>query len=85
MVEMQNTGDPRACSEIVAMIEHLFSDSGGEWHVSVLGSQENDNWELRLTGPRGFERSYTLVGADGEHQPTAIRNLLLSLLGRPDA
>jgi len=80
MVEMQNTGDPRARSEIVAMIEHLFSDRGGEWHVSLVGSRENDNWELRLTGPRGFERSYTLIGAAGEHEPSAIRNLLLKLL-----
>ena len=36
MVEMENTGHPRARSEIVAMIEHLFSDRGGEWHVSVM-------------------------------------------------
>lgn len=80
MVEMQNTGDPGARSEIIAMIEHLFSDRSGEWRISVLGSHENDNWELTLTGPRGFERSYTLVGAAGEHEPTAIRNLLLKLL-----
>jgi hypothetical protein len=80
MVEMQNTGDPRARSEIVAMIEHLFSDRDGEWRVYVVGSRENDNWQLRLTGPRGFERSYTLVGAVGEHEPTAIRDLLLKVL-----
>jgi hypothetical protein len=33
-----------------------------------------------VEGPRGFERSYTLVGKTGEHQPEAIRNVLIKLL-----
>ena|SRR5689334_18342313 len=80
VVEMQNTGDPRARTEVVAMIEHVFSDRPGDWHVSIVGSRENDNWEMRIEGPKGFERSYTLIGGAGQHQPAAIRALLLNLL-----
>ena len=79
MVEMQNTGDPRARSEIIAMIEHLFSDRGGEWRVSILGSRASDNWEMKVEGPKGFERSYSLTGPD-EHKPEFVCNVLLKLL-----
>jgi hypothetical protein len=80
MIEMQNTGDPRARGEIVAIIEHVLSDRAGEWRVSIVGSHANDNWEIRLEGPEGFERSYTLVGGAGEHRPAAIGSLVLKLL-----
>jgi len=56
------------------------SERKGEWRVSILGSREKDNWELKLAGPKWFERSYTLTGGAGEHQPDAIRRLLLKLL-----
>jgi len=79
-VEMQNTGDSRACREILAGVEHVMSDVTGEWRVSIAGSRSSDNWEMKVDGPRGFERSYTLVGAAGEHQPDAIRNVLIKLL-----
>jgi hypothetical protein len=79
-VEMQNTGDPRTRSEVVATIEHVLSDRLGEWQVSIVGSRENDNWEMKIEGPRGFQRSYTLAGGAGEHQPNAIHLLLLKLL-----
>jgi len=59
VVEMHNTGDPRARAEIAAVIEHLLSDRLVEWRVPIIGSRENDNWELRIAGPNGFERSYT--------------------------
>jgi hypothetical protein len=72
-IEMQNTGDLRARREILAGVEHVLSDATGEWRVSIVGSHANDNWE---EGPRGFERSYTLVGKAGEHQTGAIRNVL---------
>jgi hypothetical protein len=26
--------------------------------VSIIGSQANDRWELKIAGPNGFERSY---------------------------
>ena len=77
---MQNTGDPRARGEIVAVIEHVLSDKPGEWRVSIVGSHANDNWEMKVEGPERFERSYTLVGGGGEHQPVAIGKLFLKLL-----
>jgi hypothetical protein len=79
-IEMQNTGDPRARSEILAGVEHVLSDVAGEWRVSIVGSRANGNWEMKVEGPRGFERSYTLVGEAGEHRPEAIRNVLIKLL-----
>jgi len=79
-IEMQNTGDPRARGEIVAVIEHVLHDRAGEWRVSIVGSHANDNWEMRVEGPEGFERSYTLVGGAGEHEPAAIGNLVGKLL-----
>jgi len=33
-----------------------------------------------VEGPQAFERSYTLLGAAGEHHPEAIRNVLVKLL-----
>ena len=77
---MQNTGDPRVRGEIVAIIEHVLSDRAGEWRVSIVGSHANDNWEMKVEGPRGFERSYTLLGSADEHQPQAIASVLLKLL-----
>ena len=79
---MQNTGDPRARGEIVAIIEHVLSDRAGEWRVSIVGSHANDNWEMKVEGPEGFERSYTLVGGAGEHEPAAIGNWSLSYCRR---
>ena len=79
-IAMQNTGDSRARSEILAGIEHVLSDVAGQWRVSIVGSRANDNWEMKAEGPREFERSYTLLGEAGEHQPDAIRNVLVKLL-----
>ena len=79
VVEMQNTGDPSVRTEIVAMIEHVLSERQGEWRVSIVGSRASDDWEMKVEGPNGFERSYTLVGS-GQHRPEAISNLLLKLL-----
>jgi len=76
---MQNTGDPRVRGEIVAIIEHVLSDRPGEWQVSIVGSRANDNWEMKVEGPAGFERSYTLVGGAREHEPAAIGSLVLKL------
>jgi hypothetical protein len=79
-IEIQNTGDPRSRKEILAGVEHVLSDAAGEWRVSIVGSRADDNWEMKVEGPRGFERSYTLVGEAGEHHPEAIRNVLTKLL-----
>jgi hypothetical protein len=79
-IDMQNTGDSRARREILASVEHVLSDVAGEWRVSIVGSRADDNWEMKVEGPRGFERSYTLVGQAGEHRPEAIRNVLIKLM-----
>lgn len=79
-VELQNLGDARVSREIVASIEHAFSDKAGKWRVSIAGSIGAENWEMRVEGPNGFERSYTLAGAAGEHEPEAIRRLILQLV-----
>ena len=79
-VELHNIGDPAAGSEVRALVEHFLSDRPGEWRVSIIGSRENDRWEMKIEGPNGFERSYTLIRSAGEHQPVVIGNLLLKLL-----
>jgi len=48
--------------------------------VSIMGSRTNDNWEMKVEGPNGFERSYALAGSAGEHEPMVIGNVLLKLL-----
>ena len=75
-MEMQHTGDPALCSEVAAAIEHVFADRAGDWRVSIVGSQANDRWEMQITGPKGFERSYTLEGSSGEHRPAVIRGIV---------
>jgi hypothetical protein len=82
MVEMQNTGDPGVRTDIVAVIEHVLSDRPGDWRVSIIGSQANDRWELKIFGPNAFERSYVLEGSLGEHRPEKIRALLGKLVPR---
>ncbi len=80
VVEMQNTGDPALSSEVSAVIEHVLSDRSGEWRVSIFGSQVNDDWVMKITGPNAFERSYTLEGSAGEHRAEVIRVILQRML-----
>jgi len=82
MVEMQNTGDPGLQREVAATIEHALADRPGDWRVSIIGSQANDQWEMKIIGPNAFERSYTLEGSSGEHRPEMIRILLGKLVPR---
>jgi len=49
-VEMHNTGDPALRAEVVSVIEHILSDRPGDWRVSIVGSQANDGWELKIIG-----------------------------------
>jgi len=81
-VEMQNTGDPGLQREVAATIEHALADRPGDWRVSIVGSQANDQWEMKIIGPNAFERSYTLEGSSGEHRPEMIRVLLGKLVPR---
>jgi hypothetical protein len=48
--------------------------------VSIAGSRASENWEMRVEGPNGFERSYTLAGSAGEHVPEVILRLILQLM-----
>jgi hypothetical protein len=75
-VEMHHTGDAALRSEVAAAIEHVLADRPGNWRVSIVGSQANDRWEMRIAGPQGFERSYTLEGGSGEHRPEVIRAIV---------
>jgi hypothetical protein len=79
-VDMQNTGDARVRTEVVAMIQHMLSDRPGPWRASIFGSQANDRWEMKITGPNGFERTYTLEGSAGEHRAEVIRVILGKML-----
>jgi catechol 2,3-dioxygenase-like lactoylglutathione lyase family enzyme len=64
LMEMHHA-DPLLRSEVVAAIEHVLADKAGDWSVSVVGSRTNDRWEMKITGPNGFERSYTLREVPG--------------------
>jgi hypothetical protein len=78
MIELQNLGDVQPCQEITMQVEHAFSDRAGKWQVSIAGSRAAENWDLRVEGPNGFERTYTLAGSTG-HEPDVIRRLILQL------
>jgi hypothetical protein len=80
LLEMHHTGDPALRAELVAAIEHVFADRPGEWRVLIIGSQANDRWEMKIGGPEGFERSYTLEGSSGEHRPEVIRAIVRKMV-----
>ena len=67
-------------TEIGAIIEHALADRPGEWRVLIIGSQANDKWEMGITGPNAFERSYTLEGTAGEHEPNVIGKLVARMV-----
>ena len=82
-IELQNLGDAQLCRDITAQIEHALTGRPGDWRVSISGSRASENWELRVEGPNGFERTYALSAASGEHEPAAIRTLVLRLVPAP--
>ncbi len=59
-VEMHHTGDLATRAEIVALLEHLLGDRPGDWRVSIVGSQANDRWEMKITRPRMVLSARTL-------------------------
>ncbi len=79
-VEIQHTGDSHTQADVRAVIEHVLVDRPGDWRVSIVGSQANDRWEMKIVGPNAFERSYTLEGSAGEHHPETIRVILGKML-----
>jgi hypothetical protein len=78
--ELENLGDARLSKDIAASVEHALSERRGDWRVTIFGSRASENWEMRIEGPNGFERTYTLAGAAGEHEPEAIRRLIIQLV-----
>ena len=50
-IELHNTGDPSIEPEVRAIVEHPLSDRPGDWRVSIVGSRENDDWDLKVLGP----------------------------------
>lgn len=80
MVELHNTGDAESRRDLVAMIEHIFSDRNGDWRVEIVGSQGSDRWEMKITGPNAFERSYTLEGELGQHETGMVVAIIAKML-----
>src|SRR5450755_1312217 len=81
MIEIHNTGAmPAVRSEIEAIIEHALADRPGDWRVLIIGSQANDRWEMKITGPNAFERSYALEGSSGEHEPQVIWKIVAKMV-----
>lgn len=84
-MEMYNTGDTNLPAETRAIIEHVLADRPGTGGFSIVGSQASDRWEMKISGPYGFERSYTLEGATGEHEPSVIGSIfsrMVAILGQ---
>jgi len=81
-VEIHHTGsDAAQRAEIASFIEHALADQAGDWNVSLIGSQAKDRWEMKIAGPNGFERSYTLDGTAGETKPQAIGRIVRQMIG----
>jgi hypothetical protein len=80
IVEMHNTADAQSRRDLIAMLEHVLADRPGEWRVVIMGSQGNDRWEMQIAGPNGFERSYTLEGALGQHEPSTVAAIIAKML-----
>jgi hypothetical protein len=79
-IELQGLGDAQLCRDITAHLEHAFSGRQGDWRVFIAGSRAAESWGLRVEGPNGFERSYALSADAREHEPAAIRTLVLKLM-----
>jgi hypothetical protein len=82
-VEIHHTGDLERWRDVVPFIEHVLSDRLGDWRVLIVGSQGSDRWEMQINGPNAFERSYTLEGNAGEHEPRAIAALIARMVPGP--
>ena len=80
IVEVHNTGDQELRGDMVARLEHVFLDRPGEWRVEILGSQGSERWDLKITGPNAFERSYTLEESLGQHEPVAVAGIVARML-----
>ena len=83
IAELENLGDAHGCRRTLRPASNMqLSDKRGHWRVAIAGSRASENREMRIEGPDGFERTYTLAGAAGEHEPEAIRRLIIQLVSR---
>jgi hypothetical protein len=69
-VEMQQTGDLGLQAEVRAIIEHVLADRLGDWRVSILGSQANDRWEMKIVGPKAGARGVAAVPHEDSQRGT---------------
>lgn len=60
--------------------EHVLADQPGPWRISIIGSQENDAWELKVFGSNRFERTYLLEGTAAEYEPQAIARIVAKMV-----
>ena len=79
-IEAQNMGETNLQRDLLERIEAVFADRPGDWRVVILGSKASDRWDMKITGPNAFERSYTLEGALGQHEPTAVAGIISKML-----
>jgi hypothetical protein len=77
---MHNTADAESRRDLIAMIEHILADRPGDWRVVILGSQASDSWDMQIIGPNAFERSYTLEGTLGQHEPATVASIISKML-----
>jgi hypothetical protein len=50
-IEIFAIGDPEAKAAIANAARATVGSTSGEWRVSVIGSQLNDIWKLKIRGP----------------------------------
>ena len=73
-------GYPELQDRIGSAIEHVLVSHPGEWHVTIVGSQRSDAWEIKISGPDTFQRYYTLEGAFGYHDPEVIERVIARMV-----
>jgi len=66
-------GEPEKEANLRVRLEKLFKDYAGNWGVSVLGSQQNTIWEMKVTAPdQSSQWVHKFHGESGEHDIEAI-------------
>ena len=83
-IEMSAIGGPETQTAIEDVFRNVLGPLAGDWQASVIGSQQNDIWELKIRGPK-TDRRYKLYGTDGQHDPRFIRELLMESFAPPSA
>jgi hypothetical protein len=81
-IEMSAIGGSETQKVVEDVLRKTLGALTGEWQVSVIGSQQNDVWELKIRGP-STQRRYKLYGTDGQHDPSYIHELLMESFGSP--